>query len=130
MPGLVTPVRDGGDRLARELPRSRCESPRLIRTVDPSSTGMEEVMQLRPQLFVFTDASEVSAAVDVLIESGIRATRITIHRWGPGIALRVFDPVGAVWLERLVAMGATASSVWTGTQPPGGVAGSIRTHTA
>lgn len=86
-------------------------------------------MQLRPQTFVFTDPSEVSAAVDLLVESGIRATRISIHRWGPGIAVRVLESVECGCLEKLVAMGATASSLCTGAQASGR-SSSIRTNTA
>lgn len=86
-------------------------------------------MHHRPQTFVFNDQSEVSAAFDILGECGVRATRISIHRWGTGLAVRVLDPIEGVWLERLVDMGATVSSVWSDAQPSGLSVEYVRTST-
>lgn len=87
-------------------------------------------MRLRPQTFVFADPTEVGAAVDALVESGIRASRISIHRWGSGIAVRVSEAVECACLEKLVAMGGTASSEWSESQSVGRSVESIRTSTA
>ena len=55
--------------------------------------------------FVFSEPDVVLKAIDVLVDRGVRSSRLSIHLWRGEFAVRVQDRVGQDIVDAMTAMG-------------------------
>lgn len=55
--------------------------------------------------FVFSEPDVVLKAIDVLVDRGVRSSRLSIHLWRGEFAVHVQDRVGQEIVDAMAAMG-------------------------